>query len=71
MEDLTNVFSKCQVWAIEHLFQQLVMVFKVESNQIYNEEEIVHSGWVVASQKLSHNTQAPPLTPTPPHLPVN
>ena len=35
------------------------------SNQIYNKEEIAHSGWVDASQKLSHTDCS--STPHPPY----
>ena len=43
----------------------------LESNKLYKEEMVVHSGWVVAREKLSH-TGCPPIPTTPPNpVPVN
>ena len=43
----------------------------LESNKLYKEEMVVHSGWVVAREKLSH-TGCPPIHPTPRNpMPVN
>ena len=38
----------------------------LESNKLYKEEMVVHSGWVVAREKLSH-TGCPPSPSTPPN----
>ena len=38
----------------------------LESDKLYKEEMVVHSGWVVAREKLSH-TGCPPSPSTPPN----